>query len=555
MGVSIRSAKSHVPICEGVPAAVAVVDESGTVRFATRGFVDRFELREDALIDCPREVEEVAGARADRKTASLDGLEASLVAVTDGDGRRMAALTIPAIPGEGPAERTSPVLDEPLDESPAIIWLKDLDGRYLRINSRYAKQLQTDPDDVCGRTDAELTAASSIEGMRLEEKDIVGGEPLELEYLIGAFEDRPAFAALRFALRDGDGEPTATCSVAAPIADAALARSECDRLMRIDRWARLDAIAIRQELLDEWGLAVADGSSGPPLDRDDRVAAALVERDDAIATIERIEAELEREREQRDGLRSESELAARRAEELDGAVAAEQARSDEFKHSLTRAEARVEELEAELSSLQEELEQHRQAQATLADAPAEPEGNAIRWNVRSQRALSAALVGRNEWRSVLNHAIGTLGAEGGWDATVAWCVDKPRRAMRCGAFWRRDSAALAGFETRAWQFVEDAATGEFGRARNRMATACLLNLQSAEDKLLRDAAGEGIGSALLVPVSDGGETIAMLELLARTDTAPSPDVMISLEAIALQLGAIAQLLSLADVPRWRTGRV
>jgi PAS domain-containing protein len=313
VGVSIRSAKSHVPICEGVPAAVAVVDESGTVRFATRGFVDRFELREDALIDCPREVEEVAGARADRKTASLDGLEASLVAVTDGDGRRMAALTIPAIPGEGPAERTSPVLDEPLDESPAIIWLKDLDGRYLRINSRYAKQLQTDPDDVCGRTDAELTAASSIEGMRLEEKDIVGGEPLELEYLIGAFEDRPAFAALRFALRDGDGEPTATCSVAAPIADAALARSECDRLMRIDRWARLDAIAIRQELLDEWGLAVADGSSGPPLDRDDRVAAALVERDDAIATIERIEAELEREREQRDGLRSESELAARRA--------------------------------------------------------------------------------------------------------------------------------------------------------------------------------------------------------------------------------------------------
>jgi len=31
--------------------------------------------------------------------------------------------------------------------------------------------------------------------------------------------------------------------------------------------------------------------------------------------------------------------------------------------------------------------------------------------------------------------------------------------------------------------------------------------------------------------------------------------MVSLEAIALQLGAIAQLLRLADVPRWRTGRL
>jgi hydroxypyruvate isomerase len=127
--------------------------------------------------------------------------------------------------------------------------------------------------------------------------------------------------------------------------------------------------------------------------------------------------------------------------------------------------------------------------------------------------------------------------------------------MRCGAFWRGDSAALAGFETRTWQFVEDASSGELGRARNRMATACLLNLQSAEDPLLRDAAAEGIGSALLVPVSDGSETIAMLELFARAASAPSTEVMVSLEAISLQLGAIAQLLTFADVPRWRTGRL
>jgi hypothetical protein len=65
-----------------------------------------------------------------------------------------------------------------------------------------------------------------------------------------------------------------------------------------------------------------------------------------------------------------------------------------------------------------------------------------------------------------------------------------------------------------------------------------------------------MGSALLVPIRDGGgETIAMLELLSRTATAPNPELMPSLEAIALQLGATAQLLRLADVPRWRTGRV
>jgi hypothetical protein len=64
-----------------------------------------------------------------------------------------------------------------------------------------------------------------------------------------------------------------------------------------------------------------------------------------------------------------------------------------------------------------------------------------------------------------------------------------------------------------------------------------------------------MGSALLVPVAHGGETIAMLELLSRSATAPDAELMVSLEAIALQLGATAALLKQADVPRWRMGRL
>jgi PAS domain-containing protein len=538
------------------------------VHRATRGFVDRFEVRDGSLASCPEEVEQIANGQVDRATVLHDGMEATVAAVVDLDGRRMALLTVLSAP-DMDHHAPSPLLEEPLDDSPAIIWLKDLDGRYLQVNRGYVSQLGTDAEDVCGRTDAELTAAGSMEGMRLEDKDIAGGEPLELEYLIGAFEERPAFVALRFALRDADGQPTATCSVAAPVADAALARSECDRLMKIDRWGRLDALAIRQELLEEWELALADGSAGPPLDRDDRVAAALVERDEALAAVERLEEELVQEREQRDSLRSESERAAQRAEELDGAVAAEQARGEELDRavvaeqargeelvqSLAKAEARVGELEAELRTVQEELEEQMQpAAAPEAEAPV-AEGNGLRWSTGAQRAFSNALVGLTEWRAVLKHAVGMLGSEGGWDATVAWCIEKPPGSMRCGAFWTHDPAGLAAFERRTWQHVEDATAAEFGRARKRMASTCLLDLQSAEDPLLRAAANEGIGSALLVPISDGGETIAMIELLSRTATAPDPELMVSLEAIALQLGGIAQLLRLADGPRWRVGRL
>jgi hypothetical protein len=452
----------------------------------------------------------------------------------------------------GPA---SPLLDEPLDESPAIVWLKDLDGRYLRVNSRYLDQLGIDADSVRGQTDAELTAARSIEGMRLEDKDIASSEPLELEYLIGAFEERPAFAALRFALRDGDGQPTATCSVAAPLPEAALARSECDRLMRIDRWRRLDAVAIRQELLEEWGLALTDGSVGPPLDRDERVAAALSERDEALAATARLEEELAQEREQLDGVRAESEQAARRAEELDGAVTAEQTRSEELRQSLAREEEHVTELQTELSVAQAELaEREVPADELQDDSPADgTEG--LKWGAGAQHALSTALVGVTEWRAALKLATDILGSEGGWDATIAWCAERPGPAMRCGVVWMREPAELASIESRAWKHVEDPSTAEFGRARKRMAATCLLDLQSAEDPLLAAAAAEGIGSAILVPISDGSDTVAMLELLSLGSTTPSPELVLSLDGVAQQLGALARLLKFTDDREWRLGRL
>jgi PAS domain-containing protein len=531
-----------------------LLGEAGALERATRAFMDRFDVSGGSWAACPHEAELITGGEADRLTVPLDGLDADLVAVVDGDGRRSAVLTVPMTRDAADTEPLSAVFDEPLDESPAIVWLKDLDGRYLRVNGRYVEQLGIDSEQICGRTDAELTAAGSIEGLRLEEKDIVGREPLELEYRIGAFEERPAFAALRFALRDGEGQPTATCSVAAPVAEAALARSECERLMRIDRWGRLDAFAIRQELLDEWGLTLADGSSGPPLDRDDRVAAALAERDEALATTAQLEAELSQEREQRGSLRAESERAARRADELDGAVAAEQARSTELEQSLVRAEAHVGELEADLTAARAELDEHLSRVKALEVAASVPESNGLKWSASSQRALSAALMGLTEWRSVLKRAVSTLGSEGAWDAAIVWCPGEPRGSMRCSAIWMRDPASLAALETRTWQHRVDSSTAEFGRARNRMAATCLLELQSAEEPLLSAAAAEGMDSALLAPISDGSDMIAMLGLLSRTSSAPDADLMAAVDAIALQLGAIAQLLKLGDVPRWRVGR-
>ena len=213
------------------------------------------------------------------------------------------------------------------------------------------------------------------------------------------------------------------------------------------------------------------------------------------------------------------------------------------------------ELEAELTALQAELAD-RPLPAEEPDAgESTSERDVPSWGAAAQRALSAGFVGMTEWRSALKHATDTLGAEGGWDATIAWCVERPGPAMRCGVVWSRDPAVLGSFEGRAWKHIEDPSSAEFGRARNRMATTCLLDLQSAEDPLLRAAAEEGIRSAMLVPISDGTATTAMLELFSRRAAAPDPELVVALDAIALQLGALARLLKFTDRTEWRLGRV
>ena len=45
------------------------------------------------------------------------------------------------------------VLGHELDSSPAIAWLKDLDGRYVYVNRRYGEALRVAPERIVGYRD------------------------------------------------------------------------------------------------------------------------------------------------------------------------------------------------------------------------------------------------------------------------------------------------------------------------------------------------------------------------------------------------------------------
>ena len=206
--------------------ALAVVGRDHQIVRSTETFRRKYETAA-ALCERSPELELVLTGQTDAAVVDVGDFRVAIEAVTDAAGRRQAMLSLPA--EEPKTETDSPLaaLREAADASPAIVWVKDLDGRYQYANARYERDLQIAEARLRGNTDAELPRVETVDGPRLKYAEDGLQEPLQLEYTVPAYESRPPMAAFRFALRDGSGQPTGTWGVAAPSNEAQVARDEC----------------------------------------------------------------------------------------------------------------------------------------------------------------------------------------------------------------------------------------------------------------------------------------------------------------------------------------
>jgi PAS domain-containing protein len=216
-------------------------------------------------------LENVLTGTAPSATMVLGDTSLEITAVTD------AAGTPYALVSGSPQNRADPHpaagsddwvarLSGSLEESPALAWLKDAEGRHVYVNRAFTEALRVSEDQVLGRTDEELQPAETVDGPR---RSITGdgvAEPDELEYTVPAFAERPAFAAVRFAVRDDDGNRHGVCGLAAPLERAQMVREEAARTLHAERGTELTPEAARAEVLYEWGLALADHRTDPSVD-------------------------------------------------------------------------------------------------------------------------------------------------------------------------------------------------------------------------------------------------------------------------------------------------
>jgi PAS domain S-box-containing protein len=108
-----------------------------------------------------------------------------------------------------------------LDNTAAVVYMKDLDGRYLLVNRQFERIFKFDGHSVIGRTDAELLPADTARDLRENDLRIQStGESFEFEETVPQEDGQEhVYISVKFPLRDAEGRIVAVCGISTDISD------------------------------------------------------------------------------------------------------------------------------------------------------------------------------------------------------------------------------------------------------------------------------------------------------------------------------------------------
>jgi PAS domain S-box-containing protein len=112
-------------------------------------------------------------------------------------------------------------LQDILDNTTAVVFVKDLELRYILVNREYERRHQVQREQIRGKTDFDLHPPDVAEKVRANDRHVIeAGAPIQFEESVGERQ----YVVVKFLLRDRAAEPYAVCGIATDITE--LKRSE-----------------------------------------------------------------------------------------------------------------------------------------------------------------------------------------------------------------------------------------------------------------------------------------------------------------------------------------
>jgi PAS domain S-box-containing protein len=109
-------------------------------------------------------------------------------------------------------------LDAILDNTTAIIYLKDRDGRFMLVNRRFEEVFKVSREKVAGKTDHELFPAYMADAFRANDRRVLKERcALELEEAAPGGDGERTYISVKFPLLDEHGDPYGVCGISTDI--------------------------------------------------------------------------------------------------------------------------------------------------------------------------------------------------------------------------------------------------------------------------------------------------------------------------------------------------
>jgi diguanylate cyclase (GGDEF)-like protein/PAS domain S-box-containing protein len=106
-----------------------------------------------------------------------------------------------------------------LDYVPAVVYMKDLAGRYLMVNRHYEDMFHVG-EEIVGKTDFELFSQTQANIFSASDRQVLAElRPIELEEVVDQGGEPHTFLAHKFPLFHANGTPFAVCGVATDITE------------------------------------------------------------------------------------------------------------------------------------------------------------------------------------------------------------------------------------------------------------------------------------------------------------------------------------------------
>jgi PAS domain S-box-containing protein len=139
------------------------------------------------------------------------------------------------------ALRTSQqLLESIIDASPAVIYVKDLQGRFLLVNQRFAVVFRVAKDSVLGKTDHDLFPRELADAFRAFDRRVLAADQtLEAEETAPHEDGLHTYLSIKCPLHDVSGKTYAVCGISTDITERKRVEEQLRQSQKMDAIGRL----------------------------------------------------------------------------------------------------------------------------------------------------------------------------------------------------------------------------------------------------------------------------------------------------------------------------